>query len=375
MMGNGSAQAAHSRTLVLDAIRGIAALLVVFHHLPGWNALTHGVTLFRNGYLMVPLFFVLSGYVIFTAYDGRLRSWREALSFQLLRLGRLYPVHLLFIAVFLAIESAKWIYFSSHDLKPGYIEPFSHNSLSALLQHLTLTQAIGPTGNIFTFNVPAWSISTEFYAYAVFALASVSFSGFRYPAYALLCVLAFAGYATPSLEAFRPFLGCVGGFFLGCMTALLADRMTWRAPPWLATVALLLIAVTVSMHQFVGQDFLVYGLTSCLILGLVGSRDTPLHTVFSHPSLLWLGTISYSLYMSHVTVLWAINAFVRVILRRPEVQIDGQMTPQLGSLEAIGAGLLAILVCIMFAGIVYSWVEAPGRRWSRRLVLGKAERS
>jgi peptidoglycan/LPS O-acetylase OafA/YrhL len=360
--------------LVLDAIRGIAALVVVLHHVPGWNTLTHDVTLFRNGYLMVPLFFVLSGYVIFSAYDGRLRSPREALSFQTLRLGRLYPVHLLFLAVFLAIEGAKWLYFNHHELKPGYVAPFSHNSIGAMVQHLTLTQAILPSGKIFTFNVPAWSISTEFYAYAVFALASVAFSGYRHIAFAILCVAAFIGYASPALEAFRPFLGCVGGFFLGCLTALAANRYHFRLPAGVAAGALALLVATVSVPQFVGQDFAVYGLITVLILGLIGSSDTILHKVLSHRSLLWLGAISYSLYMSHVTVLWAFNSFVRVVLKRPEANVEGLMTPQLGPLESVGASLLALAACIAFAGVIYTWVESPGRRWSRRLVLGRADR-
>jgi len=49
----------------LDSIRGIAALLVVFEHIPNWNESFFNFVIFRNGYLMVELFFVLSGFVIF----------------------------------------------------------------------------------------------------------------------------------------------------------------------------------------------------------------------------------------------------------------------------------------------------------------------
>ena len=50
----------------LESIRGIAAFLIVFFHLPKWNPILD-IGLVNNGYLMVELFFVLSGFVIFRA--------------------------------------------------------------------------------------------------------------------------------------------------------------------------------------------------------------------------------------------------------------------------------------------------------------------
>lgn len=49
----------------LESIRGLAAFLVVFYHLPKWNPILD-IRLVNNGYLMVHLFFVLSGFVILT---------------------------------------------------------------------------------------------------------------------------------------------------------------------------------------------------------------------------------------------------------------------------------------------------------------------
>ena len=48
----------------LESIRGLAALLVVFYHIPKWNPLLE-IGIINNGYLMVELFFVLSGFVIY----------------------------------------------------------------------------------------------------------------------------------------------------------------------------------------------------------------------------------------------------------------------------------------------------------------------
>lgn len=80
----------------LESVRGVAALLVVFFHIPKWNDILY-VNIINNGYLMVELFFVLSGFVMVSAYSERILSVRDLVRFQFLRLGRLYPVHLIFL--------------------------------------------------------------------------------------------------------------------------------------------------------------------------------------------------------------------------------------------------------------------------------------
>ena len=60
----------------LESLRGLAALLVVFFHVPKWNSALN-VGIINNGYLMVELFFVLSGFVIFNSYGDNIKSTRD----------------------------------------------------------------------------------------------------------------------------------------------------------------------------------------------------------------------------------------------------------------------------------------------------------
>jgi peptidoglycan/LPS O-acetylase OafA/YrhL len=90
----------------LDSLRGLAALSVVFFHL-SWTGPLYELAYVRNSYLMVDVFFVLSGFVIFHAYQGRVTTLREARRFLWLRFWRVYPVHFLFLMVFVAIAAAK----------------------------------------------------------------------------------------------------------------------------------------------------------------------------------------------------------------------------------------------------------------------------
>src|SRR5438552_1473180 len=76
----------------LESIRGIAALLVVLFHMPTWNVHLRDIRFVQNGYSMLDLFFVLSGFVMNLNYCNRLHSVGDLAQFQFLRLGRLYPV-------------------------------------------------------------------------------------------------------------------------------------------------------------------------------------------------------------------------------------------------------------------------------------------
>ena len=89
--------------IALDAWRGIAALIVALFHFATPAAISQS-TFLRNSWLFVDFFFVLSGFVIAANYRGRLAQGFGIERFMLLRLGRLYPLHILMLAAFIATE-------------------------------------------------------------------------------------------------------------------------------------------------------------------------------------------------------------------------------------------------------------------------------
>ena len=88
------------KILELESIRGLAAVLIFFFHIPKWNPLLN-IGIINNGDLVVELFFVLSGFVIYRTYENKIFNVKDLLRFQFLRFGRLYPVHFLFLLVFI----------------------------------------------------------------------------------------------------------------------------------------------------------------------------------------------------------------------------------------------------------------------------------
>lgn len=80
---------------LLDGLRGVAALLVVFYHIfEGFSFAGGGtlITVINHGYLAVDFFFILSGFVIGYAYDDRWKKNMTLKGFFKRRLIRLHPM-------------------------------------------------------------------------------------------------------------------------------------------------------------------------------------------------------------------------------------------------------------------------------------------
>jgi peptidoglycan/LPS O-acetylase OafA/YrhL len=355
----------------LESIRGIAALLVVLHHIPDWNAVIHDVRFLRNGYVLVDLFFVLSGFVIYKAYVDKLGTVAQLIRFQFLRFGRLYPVHLLFLMVFVAIEASKYFAQSRYGLAMPNTGPFKESGWSAFVEHVFLLQAIGPTGNALTFNSAAWSISVEFYTYLIFGLTVLFASRFKHLIFAVFVCVSVGLLMARTTFGSTDFVRCIAGFFTGCLTALLSQKSTLRlhsALPgaiFLALIAFLALRSGSELNSF--TYVITAALTAALILSLTASTGGWLHALLKLRFLTWLGTISYSVYMSHTAVIWAVNQVFRVLLKRPVLFLDDRMTPQLPVLAAAVSYVVVVVCVLIVSHLSYKFVEEPMRQKSRSM--------
>lgn len=167
------------RLYVLDAVRGIAALAVVLRH---WAQHFHpfrgnGIDVgalpmfwllkpfYLHGSVAVTFFFVLSGFVFQWLYAHEIYH-REvgAVRFALLRISRLYPLHLL--TLLLCLVGQQWMNFlaATHFV-------YEWDDMKHFLLNLGLIQFWG-WENGFSWNGPSWSISVEVGLYAIFFLTS-----------------------------------------------------------------------------------------------------------------------------------------------------------------------------------------------------------
>jgi peptidoglycan/LPS O-acetylase OafA/YrhL len=348
----------------LESIRGLAAMLVVFFHLPKWDPVLN-IGFINNSYLMVELFFVLSGYVIFNAYQGRLHSGTDLLRFQFLRFGRLYPVHLLFLLAFVVIEAAKYV----AALRYGFVGPntqaFQINDFTAFLQNLFLISGLLPTERL-TFNGPAWSICVEFYTYLLFGLIVLYAGKHKLMLFGLITAAALVLISADLTFGFDHVLQCLSGFFLGCLTAWAIRKAKFQIPGFVSLLMLVLIAAFLQAKPSKDWDLLIYPLSVLLIAALVLSSGGFTKSFLNTAPLTGLGAISYSVYMSHAAIEWAANQAVRIVLKKPEF-IDGygNSIPRLSAGEALTVTALVTLAVVITSVFVYRWVEGPLRDKSR----------
>jgi len=242
---------------ILDALRGVAALMVVgFHVLEAYSIPAYGddgryYQLLNHAYLAVDFFFVLSGFVIGYAYDDRWGKMSVA-NFLKRRLIRLHPM-----VVFGTVLGVALFYFGASEVFP-YIKdtPIWLMLVVALLGMLMLPTPpsldIRGWSEMYTLDAPAWTLAFEYLANILYALV------FRRLGKAALAVFVLlAGCSTVYLTVTQG--DVIGGWELGgrhlyigftrllypFFAGLLLYRLgkTIRLPNAFAVSALLLIAV------------------------------------------------------------------------------------------------------------------------------------
>ena len=139
----------------LDALRGIAAIIIVIYHFDIFHG---GFMKFHpsNAWLAVDLFFLLSGYVISRAYGESLQSGKMLFSrFIAVRFVRLYPTYI--FSVILSLFIMILIQFSPSPICIVNIKQIIYASFSALFFLPSLSKYLSG----WNMNVVWWSLSYE----------------------------------------------------------------------------------------------------------------------------------------------------------------------------------------------------------------------
>jgi len=322
----------------VEVLRGLAALWVCLFHLTGtWTTKGYWPSLLTQyGYAGVDAFFVVSGFVIPLALDSNHYSWRRLPRFLLGRAVRLYPAFLLTVALSLGL----W-YLAT--LVPGFRGTAPVFATAELLSNLSLT------ANVFghPWTVPVfWTLAVEAQYYLVMGLvfpllvsARLSVRISTLSLWLLGSVLAAPNSAFASRGA---------QFALGIVAFLLHTK---RLSPELASIMALaagLVALKLCGWVAVCVACLAY-------LVIVKAPEIRVRW------LLFLGSLSYSLYLIHVP-------------------IGGRVTNLLGRFSNSPAGDYAVFLgsvsaALLCAYAMYACVEKPSHGLARRLWRLKAPES
>lgn len=344
------------------SLRGIAAWWVVFYHfreaLPlapdGWL-----YALIDLGYISVDFFFVLSGFVIYLNYSRMLSPLSAAAmkAFLVKRLARVYPLYFVVTLAYLSIPLA---YQLTEKVLPGA----DRFTLPYFWATLAMVQNWGGF-DMLAWNIPAWSISTEFAAYLLFP-AIVIFLLRSSPAmlgcFAIILVCAavlagiYAASGAQNIGADVPGLGlyrCVAEFTMGMLVGRLHEASPHHQPRTAMLVGLVILAIAgASLWHGGVPNYGYVPLTFTFFIWLLSMQPRWSQVLFGGSMLVYLGEISYSTYLCH----YFVKDWVKL----------------LSSNIGMPQFCIYTIAILLLSHVLYQYVEVPGRRWGRSFLKASA---
>jgi peptidoglycan/LPS O-acetylase OafA/YrhL len=354
-MGRTPAKAASSRRLpFIDALRGIAAMWVVIFHIgeggqiaalqaviPAW----FNAAFFKAGHFGVPIFFVLSGFVIALSIGNDRVTAAYTGRFALRRAIRLDLPYWASIAITLAFTAVK------ARMLPATGVPIA--TAPQVLAHMFYLQdflGFHPINTVY------WTLCFEIQFYLMFcALLAVaqSFRTDEHDRRPLAIVFTLASITSviwplvPSLHVRGLALPNWHGFLLGAFVYWSLKGI--MHPRWFVLYALALMGVFAVTHD----SFTMVCITTASMILLVG-RAGKLSEWLEARWLQFLGKVSYSVYLLHLPIsgaaFWALN----------------KMLPHTPALDVVATLIVVALNCI--AAQLFWWaVERPSTSLAKRL--------
>jgi len=357
---------------VLDAWRGLSASLVALFHLQAYSHV-YELSLLRHSYLFVDFFFVLSGFVITANYREKLLSGFSFWQFMLLRFGRLYPLHFAILIAFIGLEVVRYRF---DGLLGGVVGSkfYGPNSVEAIFTNIMLIQGLHVHDGL-TWNMPSWSVSVEFYTYAIFGIVLLLLRNWIYFLIIFVFVTApfflfvFVGHIDTQYDfgIIRSVLGFFVGFVCYDFYMLIKQRNSLRTAI-LNSAEILCVGLLVLFVCFCGDG--PPSLAAPAVFGLVvlifSFEGGFVSKILKARPFVFLGALSYSIYMMHMLVQLGMRYALQLAERKMGIVLfsEGRIGAEMWQGDLSYVVTLALVVGVSY--LTYNLIEQPGRRQSRK---------
>ena len=315
---------------LLDGLRGVAALLVIWYHVFEGFATSPIDQRFNHGYLAVDFFFILSGFVIGYAYDDRWKTSMTIKDFIKRRLIRLHPM-----VVMGAVLGAITFYIQGCEKWDGTQVSISMLMLAILLNLFLIPAVPGSghevrgNGEMYPLNGPSWSLFFEYIGNLLYALfirrmstkaltVLVIFAGIGLASFAISNLSGFGhlgvGWSLLDYNLLGGFLRLLFSFSMGLLMSRVFKPVHIRGAFWICSLT---IAVLLSVPHIGGTEALwmngIYdSVCSIIIFPILVYLGASGKTTDKGTSRIckFLGDISYPLYIVHYPFMYLFYAWV-----------------------------------------------------------------
>lgn len=358
--------------MILDGLRGVAAIMVVWFHIFEAFATSHVDQRINHGYLAVDFFFLLSGFVIAYAYDDR---WNKMTvkDFFKRRIIRLHPM-----VVMGAIIGGLMFYTQGCS-----VWDVSKITLSALIVATILNAFIIPAtpsteirgvGEMYPLNGPTWSLFFEYIGTILYALIIRKLPTKGLSILVILAGLGLgyisifgangdicSGFSLTDIEFTTGFLRLLFSFSAGLLLSRIFKPWKIRGAFWICSLAIIgLLAVPrLGGDNFFWKnglyDTFCFAIAFPIILYIGASgKLTDNH---SKRICKFLGDISYPLYMIHYPFIYLYFAWVK--------------NEELTFTESLPGALAVVFGSIGLAYLCLKLYDEPVRRYLAKKFLNK----
>lgn len=315
---------------LLDGLRGVAALLVIWYHVFEAFATSPIDQRFNHGYMAVDFFFILSGFVIGYAYDDRWKTSMTIKDFIKRRLIRLHPM-----VIMGAVLGAITFYIQGCEKWDGTQVSISMLMLAMLLNLFLIPAIPGSNhevrgnGEMYPLNGPSWSLFFEYIGNLLYALFIRRMSTKALTVFVIFAGIGLASFAISNLSGYGHlgvgwslldynllggFLRLLFSFSIGLLMSRIFKPVHIRGAFWICSLT---IAVLLSVPHIGGTEALwmngIYdSVCSIIIFPILVYLGASGKTTDKGTSKIckFLGDISYPLYIVHYPFMYLFYAWV-----------------------------------------------------------------
>ena len=364
---------------LLDGLRGVAAILVLFYHVfegfafaEATNGVGSGIiTTLNHAHIAVDFFFILSGFVISYAYDNRWGQMSMGQFFKR-RLIRLHPM--LVMGAVMGFAAFAFVGFERWN---GTMAPTGWVMMALLLTIFMIPAVPGlpyevrGNGEMFPLNGPAWSLFFEYVGNILYALFIRRLSTKRLAALTLVLGVLHAwffvgdisgygmlgvGWTIDEVNFWGGLLRMLFPFTLGMLISRTFKPMKVKGAFWICSVVLIVLFSVPYIESAGGvvnlnclYEYVCVALIFPLLVWLGACGSTIEGGKATHRICQALGDLSYPLYIVHYPIMYIFYAWL----------IDKQIY---SLSHCLGVATLVVVSSILLAILCLKLYDEPLRR-------------